>query len=127
MDPPRTAPGCGTIPTIALQVTLLPDPDSPTRPRISPCARSRSTFCAAKAIPRLVGKPILSPLMLKRGSEPTGGPRSLLSGVDGLRSPCEHTETLTQSVSHRVPHHAEPRTQQNDDGPRKRGHPPGLQ
>ena len=48
------AGGLGNRPIIVNAVTLLPEPDSPTMPSISPCARSNDTSSTAVTSPRAV-------------------------------------------------------------------------
>src|SRR6185436_4308387 len=44
--------GCGTRPMIASAVTLLPQPDSPTRPRVRPASSARLTPSTAGTVER---------------------------------------------------------------------------
>src|SRR5271157_101164 len=46
-------------------VTLLPQPDSPTSPRVSPCRTSRSSPSTAAAVPSSVVKVVLRSLILR--------------------------------------------------------------
>ena len=39
--------------------TVLPDPDSPTTPRVFPCSSVKETPCTARTLPRLVVKETL--------------------------------------------------------------------
>src|ERR1035437_489208 len=53
--PPSMRPaGCGSRRMIARLVTLLPQPDSPTRPRVSPSSRSNETPFTAWTVPSWV-------------------------------------------------------------------------
>ena len=62
IPPPSTAPGSGTSPTTARQVTLFPDPDSPTSPRISPAPTLEAdTSVRPRATPDSVGNPTVEP------------------------------------------------------------------
>src|SRR5690349_4382194 len=54
--PSTMRPGGSISPRIEKPVTVLPEPDSPTRPRISPGATSKSTPSTALATPSLVKK-----------------------------------------------------------------------
>ncbi len=56
--PPTTSPGYWTRPISARSVTLLPHPDSPTRPSVLPASTSKLTPSAASAtFPPWVGNP----------------------------------------------------------------------
>ena len=41
---------------MARDSTVLPEPDSPTTPRVFPCSRVNETPCTARRLPRLVAK-----------------------------------------------------------------------
>jgi len=54
--PSTIRPGGSIRPRMEKPVTVLPEPDSPTSPRISPGATSKSTPSTARATPSLVKK-----------------------------------------------------------------------
>src|SRR5262245_49239676 len=58
MLPPTIRPAGGSKPTIERQVVVLPHPDSPTRPRVSPSSRAKLTPSTAlmTRVPRKVKK-----------------------------------------------------------------------
>src|SRR5688572_18515761 len=58
--------GCGTRPMIESAVTLLPQPDSPTMPRVRPRPRLRSTPSTARTSPRSEAKCVRSPRTSRR-------------------------------------------------------------
>ena len=58
-SPPTILPGFGTRLSIERDVTLLPQPDSPTRQRISPSAISKLIPSTALAVPSEVKKYVL--------------------------------------------------------------------
>jgi hypothetical protein len=58
---PLTWPGSRIRRMMERNVTLLPEPDSPTRPTTSPGATSKSTSAAAIAWPRGVSKVVVRP------------------------------------------------------------------
>src|SRR3984885_12038274 len=61
----RTSPaatragGCGSSPMMVSAVTLLPEPDSPTMPRISPSSRLNETSSTAVISPREVANAVV--------------------------------------------------------------------
>src|SRR5262245_66332550 len=56
MRPPTMRPGGSTRPRIEKPVTVLPQPDSPTRPSTSPAATSKLTPSTARTAPARVKK-----------------------------------------------------------------------
>src|SRR4030095_16225838 len=73
------AAGAGARPRAASQVTLLPEPDSPTMPSASPGAIARSTPSTARERPSFP-KPTVSPAISTRGE---GIAASVGGEVDG--------------------------------------------
>src|SRR5687768_10087799 len=69
--------GCGTRPMIESAVTLLPQPDSPTMPRVRPRSRRRSTPSTARTSPRSEAKCVRS----SRTSSSGGARFSILAYV----------------------------------------------
>ena len=55
-EPVRTTPSRGTSPMIERESTVLPDPDSPTMPTVSPRSRVRETPLTALSAPAAVEK-----------------------------------------------------------------------
>ena len=53
--PALTSPGNGTSPISASMARLLPEPDSPTMPRISPCSSVSDTRSTARSGPAAEG------------------------------------------------------------------------
>src|SRR3954447_9270403 len=77
MRPPTTFPGGSSSPRIENPVIDLPEPDSPTRPRISPRPTSKLTPSTAFTTPCLVSKWVsrfstarVAPLMAASPLEP---------------------------------------------------------
>ena len=62
------SPGSGTSRRSERQVTLLPEPDSPTSPIVSPGRRSNETWFAATTTPRLVGNTVTRSRTVRIGS-----------------------------------------------------------
>src|SRR3970040_501192 len=60
--------GCGTRPMIESAVTLLPQPDSPTMPRVRPRSRRKSTPSTARTTPRSEAKCVCSPRTSRRSA-----------------------------------------------------------
>src|SRR3954465_15255563 len=60
--------GCGTRPMMESAVTLLPQPDSPTMPRVRPRSRRKSTPSTARTWPRSPSKAVRSPRTSSRAS-----------------------------------------------------------
>ncbi|MNV89562.1 hypothetical protein D3C71_1838700 [compost metagenome] len=60
-------PGSSSSPISEKPVMLLPDPDSPTSPRISPSAKARSTPSTAFTTPLRVKKCVFSPCTSRMG------------------------------------------------------------
>ena len=58
MEPPATWPGFCSRPMMESDVTLLPEPDSPTTAKISPCSRSNVTPLTARTTPLRVGNSV---------------------------------------------------------------------
>src|SRR4051812_5050649 len=68
-SPPAMRPGgCGTRPMMESAVTLLPQPDSPTMPRVRPRSRRKSTPSTARTWPRSPSKAVRSPRTSSRAS-----------------------------------------------------------
>src|SRR5512137_122468 len=87
MLPAATWPGRRTSPMTAANVTLLPEPDSPTTPRHSPGRTSRSTPSTAVTTPERVAKRTTRPRIASSGAAAPFGPgaRSVLeAGIEGI-------------------------------------------
>ena len=69
--PAVTRPARGRIPSSASDVTLLPQPDSPTIPSVSPGAMSNETPLTACTVPRLVQKRTSRSSTTRSGSRAT--------------------------------------------------------
>jgi hypothetical protein len=80
-DPETVARG-GTIPVSASDISVLPEPLSPTTPTISPAATNRSTSRTGRTLPRSVAISMLSPLTSSNG----GGPLASETMIDSLRA-----------------------------------------
>src|SRR5205823_11327351 len=83
-SPLRIRPGgCGISPRIASWLTLLPDPDSPTMPRVSPGNTSNDTPSTAWTTPSSVANSTTRSRIERIGS----GTRSALGRVEGVAKP----------------------------------------
>src|SRR6185503_14087718 len=103
-----TRPGKGTRPIIASMEMLLPEPDSPTTPRISPASRSRLTSSTARSTPPMVGKRT----------------QRLRISTSAMDSPLQlGIERVAQPVAEQV--EGEHRDQDDEAG--EGDHPPGAQ
>ncbi len=85
IDPDTTSPGWGTRPRIDRHVTLLPEPDSPTSPSVSPARISNETPLAARTTPCEVANIVTRSRTLSRGSSPPSG--STAAAVEPWVSP----------------------------------------
>ena len=72
MLPSTMRPGSSSRPISEKPVMLLPEPDSPTRPRISPAARCRSTPSTARTTPLRVKKCVFRPRTSSTGPDAAG-------------------------------------------------------
>ena len=79
--PSTTRPGWSTRPMTDRNVTLLPEPDSPTRPSTSPFCTVRSTPSTALTTPSAVKNHAQAAHLQQRLARLVPG---LLDGVDGL-------------------------------------------
>ena len=70
ISPPSICPGCATRRRIDRLVTLLPQPDSPTRPMISPRSTEKSMPSTARTAPSRVWNDVRSPLISRSGRSP---------------------------------------------------------
>src|SRR3954465_1878483 len=86
-EPPTTRPARGSRPRVASDVTLLPHPDSPTMPSVSPGAMSKLMPLTACTVPRPVRK-----LTRRSDTSSSGSLADAKLGVEGL----------TQAVSDQV-------------------------
>src|SRR6185312_10461319 len=87
--PPRITPGgIGTRRKIELAVTLLPQPDSPTRPTVRPCSMLKDTPSTACKSPASVRKPTF------RSSTSRSATRSLVLLLQGLELLLHAVEVL---------------------------------
>src|SRR5215475_14456595 len=85
MEPSTMRPGgCGMSRMIESAVTLLPQPDSPTTPSVSPLSMWKSTPSTARTTPSSVKKWVLSPRTSSSRSAIAGSPalRDLFEGVE---------------------------------------------
>ena len=106
MRPAVMRPGSSIRPMMEKPVTDLPDPDSPTRPRISPRRRARSMPSTARTTPARVSNSVHSPSMRSR---------SVLTARRTQRSPLQpRVEDVAQLVADQVDGHH--RDQQRDAG-----------
>src|SRR5579862_4471161 len=78
---PVTRAFLGSRPMVAMAVTDLPDPDSPTMPRTSPGERSVVTPRTARTSPSFVGKSTVRSSIFKTGPG-TSGPYSDLLRIE---------------------------------------------
>src|SRR2546421_4993863 len=72
MRPAAISPGCSTSRMMLSAVTLLPHPDSPTRPMIWPGRMANETPSTARASPLRVRKCVVSASTLSRGEGDLG-------------------------------------------------------
>ncbi len=77
-----TRTGGGSRPSVARNVTVLPEPDSPTTPRHSPRCTSRSTPSTARTAPRSPWNVTRRPPMRRIGSPIIGVPIIASASVD---------------------------------------------
>src|SRR5262249_57169079 len=103
-----TRPGNGTKPIAASMVTLLPDPDSPTTPRICPSSSSNPTSSTAWSMPLAVGN-----RTLKLRISSSAMTSLLESGI----------ERIAQSIAEQIAG----QHRHEDHEPGQRDDPPGAQ
>ena len=107
---PLTRAFLGSRPIVAMAVTDLPEPDSPTMPSTSPGESSALSPLTAWTVPSLVGK------STNRFSTLRTGP-----GMSGAYACLLRVESLTQSVSDQ-----EDRKDEDDEEDRREGEEPPL-
>ena len=96
ISPPTIWPGgCGMRYIIDRAVTVLPHPDSPTRPSTSPLPISKLTPSTARRTPRAVANSVFSPRTARIGS--TLYLRARGSRTSRRPSPSKLTETVKMS------------------------------
>src|SRR5712692_12096184 len=97
--PPTTRPaGSGTSRTRERQVTDFPDPDSPTRARVSPASRLKLTPSTALVIPRRVKK-----YVLRSSTTSSGGDSRMRPGLSSIPAPrCAPGGSFPGRVAHRL-------------------------
>src|ERR1700758_2482203 len=88
---PDTRALFGSNPIVAIAVTDLPDPDSPTMPSTSPGASSALTPLTAWTVPSLVGKSTVR-LPIVRTCSGISGPNARLLRVERLAQTVAHQE-----------------------------------
>src|SRR3954447_16066742 len=92
ISPPTIRPGGLWIsPRIDIAVTLLPDPDSPTTPNVSPGWRSQLTSFTARTTPPGVTNSVVSPWMERTG---------LLTNSASSNDPLLKTRTDRRAMGH---------------------------
>src|SRR5918992_3718427 len=94
ISPSTVAARRSTKPRTVRNVTLLPDPDSPTTPRVSPWSTEKEIPSTALTSPSSVGKWTRRSLTWRRGSA-------------NLRVPYSRIEEGVDHVHHQVGHHDE--------------------
>src|SRR5438874_9737544 len=120
--------GCGISPRIERVLTLLPEPDSPTIPSVSPGKTSYEMSSTAWTIPSSVLNSTTRSRIDRTGSGTTGsGTDSTLRRVESVAQPvadevdAQHDQHDRQAREHRQPPRLRVRLPAGDEHPERRG------